>query len=128
MLRILMKRSVGLTHDDFQIASLQGNTAKQVMETSGRHDLLTPPFNTMVLYQRVAGTVGEVEFFTESDAILRIFADLGFPWRMMVIFRIVPRFLRDFVYRWIARNRYRFFGKRDECRLPTKEERAWLLD
>jgi predicted DCC family thiol-disulfide oxidoreductase YuxK len=42
--------------------------------------------------------------------------------------RLVPRFIRDAVYDWVARNRYGWFGKRDSCRLPSSEERAVFLD
>ncbi len=110
------------------MASLQGKTAKEILETAGRTDLLTPPLKTIVLYERVAGTVGESEFFTESDAVLRIFSELEFPWSLLGFFRFFPRRLRDFVYQVISKNRYRWFGKRESCRVPTPEEKAWLLD
>lgn len=54
----------------------------------------------------------------DSDAVLAIWSGLGWPWRALGIFRLVPRFLRDGLYRAIARNRYRLFGKRDTCWLP----------
>ena len=62
-----------------------------------------------------------------SDAALWILIDLG-GWRALyrALF-IVPRFVRDGVYAWIARNRYRWFGKREACRLPTSEERLRFL-
>ena len=53
-----------------------------------------------------------------SDAILAVLSRLGWPWRAAVVMRIVPRPLRDAGYRWVARNRYRWFGKRDTCWLP----------
>ena len=68
------------------------------------------------------------QFLTESDAILRIFSALGFPWSMFGVFRLVPRVIRDFIYRVIAKNRYQWFGKRETCRMPTQEERKFLLD
>lgn len=128
LLRVLTNPKKESTHYSFQLASLQGNTAREILKATGRSDLLEPPFNTIVLYERVAGTVNEVVFFTESDAILRIFAGIGSPWSIMAVFRFLPRFIRDGIYRLIARKRYQWFGKRDTCRLPTKEESAWLLD
>jgi predicted DCC family thiol-disulfide oxidoreductase YuxK len=65
--------------------------------------------------------------YVRSDAALEIARDLR-AWRWLRIFRVVPRPLRDWMYSVIARNRYRWFGKRDACFLPTEEERARFLD
>lgn len=65
--------------------------------------------------------------YTRSEAALRVLGHLGWPWKAMGIFRVVPRPLRDWVYKQIARNRYRLFGKRETCRLPTPEERSRFL-
>lgn len=53
-----------------------------------------------------------------SDAALRILAQLDAPWRWLAVARAIPGPARDAVYVWVARNRYRFFGRRDTCRLP----------
>jgi predicted DCC family thiol-disulfide oxidoreductase YuxK len=66
--------------------------------------------------------------FTHSTGALRVARHLRFPWRLAFVFILVPRPLRDVGYRWIARNRYRWFGKRDECRVPTPALRARFLD
>ena len=63
----------------------------------------------------------------KSDAVLRILVGLGGPWRLLGLLRLVPRPLRDIAYDFIARNRYRWFGKRDTCRMPTPEERERFL-
>ena len=55
---------------------------------------------------------------TESDAAIAIARGLGWPWRVAAAARIVPRPLRDSVYRLIARNRYRWFGRRETCWVP----------
>lgn len=57
--------------------------------------------------------------FVESDAALRICQDLRWPWPLLRYLRIIPRALRDTIYRWVARNRYRWFGRRDQCMLPS---------
>jgi predicted DCC family thiol-disulfide oxidoreductase YuxK len=64
--------------------------------------------------------------FTESDAAIEVARLLPLPWNMAVIFKIIPRPWRNSIYRKIARNRYRWFGKKDSCRLPSSEERAYF--
>ncbi len=63
-----------------------------------------------------------------SDAALEVARHLRFPWRALRILRIVPRPLRDFLYDLIARNRYRWFGKRQSCMVPTAELRSRFLN
>lgn len=63
-----------------------------------------------------------------SDAALRIAAELGLPWSLLSIARIVPRVIRDAVYDYIARNRYRWFGRRDVCMLPAPGVADRFLD
>ncbi|MEQ9103734.1 MAG: thiol-disulfide oxidoreductase DCC family protein [Rhodothermales bacterium] len=65
---------------------------------------------------------------TASDAALRIASRMPFPWSWLRVFRIVPRALRDAVYHWVARNRYRWFGKQETCRIPTPELQARFID
>ncbi|HYD37508.1 MAG TPA: thiol-disulfide oxidoreductase DCC family protein [Allosphingosinicella sp.] len=57
----------------------------------------------------------------DSDAVLAIWSGLGWPWRAAAAVRIVPAALRDRLYRWVARNRYRLFGRRQACWLPEPE-------
>lgn len=66
--------------------------------------------------------------YIKSSAALRIVRRLRFPWPLLYCFMIFPRFLRDGIYDIIADNRYRWFGKRDTCRLPSSEERSRFLD
>lgn len=60
--------------------------------------------------------------FTKSDAALRVLKRLGGGWRLCYGAIIVPRFIRDAVYQFIARNRYRWFGQSDQCMIP---EAGW---
>jgi predicted DCC family thiol-disulfide oxidoreductase YuxK len=66
--------------------------------------------------------------FERSTAALRIARYLPWPYRAIYVLVIVPRPLRDVVYSWIARNRYRWFGKSDACRVPTPELRARFVE
>jgi len=63
----------------------------------------------------------------ESDAALAICARLVGAWRLLTVLRIIPRPLRDAVYRFIAQHRYRWFGQLATCRLPTPAEQARFL-
>jgi predicted DCC family thiol-disulfide oxidoreductase YuxK len=63
----------------------------------------------------------------DSDAVLAIATGLGWPWRAAGVFKLIPRFIRDPIYRLIAANRYRIFGKRDTCWLPTPDQAKRVL-
>lgn len=65
---------------------------------------------------------------TDSDAIVRVIAGLGGLWRAARIFRLLPRALRDVLYRNLARNRYRWFGRQDVCRMPDPEQRHRFIE
>ena len=66
--------------------------------------------------------------WTDSDAILRVLDLLGGPWRLARVLRVIPRVLRDPLYRWIARHRYRLFGRREVCWMPAPDVTARFLD
>lgn len=63
----------------------------------------------------------------DSDAIFAIWRGLGWPWRGLAALAIVPRVVRDPLYRWVARNRYRLFGRRETCWMPTAAQRERIL-
>ena len=65
--------------------------------------------------------------YSEADAALHLLKYLGPGYRLLNVLKIVPRPIRNAVYRFIARNRYRWFGKKDSCRIPTQEERSRFL-
>lgn len=62
-----------------------------------------------------------------SEGVLRVFQNLSGLNRLAVVFRVIPRGLRDMLYRWIARHRYFIFGKAKECMVPTEEMRGRFL-
>lgn len=98
----------------FKFASLQSEYAGKILEANG---ISGDNFDTIIL----AAPGGKL--YKRSSAALRISARLKFPWNLFVIFIVIPPFIRDIFYNIIARNRYRWFGKRDACRIPTPEER-----
>lgn len=65
--------------------------------------------------------------FRDSEAALRVLSGLGGAWRCTRIALLLPRALRDAAYRWVARHRYRWFGRREACRVPTREEAGRFL-
>lgn len=62
-----------------------------------------------------------------SDAALRIAAQLNAPWSLLKFTRVVPRLIRDMMYRLIAKNRYYLLKKQSVCHIPTENERARFL-
>lgn len=65
--------------------------------------------------------------YIESDAAIRMLRALRGTWRAVTLARVVPKPLRDAVYRWVARNRYRWFGRRDQCFVPSAADRDLFL-
>lgn len=66
-------------------------------------------------------------YYQQSDAALKIAANLKGPWSALSIFKVIPKFIRDSLYTFIASNRYRFFGKRNSCMIPTPELQARFI-
>jgi predicted DCC family thiol-disulfide oxidoreductase YuxK len=66
--------------------------------------------------------------FGESDAILQILARLGPPWSWISLLRIIPRRVRDACYRFVADHRYRWFGRTEECQIPSADVRSRFID
>lgn len=100
---------------DFLFAPLQGEVAKKILDDKDRTELAS-----IVFLQH--GVV-----YRQSEAVLRILAHIGGIYSLFSLFVIVPRPLRDFFYNTVGRNRYRIFGKKESCRIPTPEERARFL-
>lgn len=102
----------------FKFASLQSGIAKELLPDSGINlDVL----ESFVLYNK-----GQI--IQKSNAVLSIAWTLGFPFSLLFIFKLIPRFLRNYVYDLIARNRYKWFGQKQSCRVPTAEERDRFID
>lgn len=103
-----------LKHDrkaKFRFAYLQSEYGKAVLQ---KHQLPIDSFGTFVLVEN--NTV-----FTKSTAALRILKSLSGMWPLLYVAIIIPRFLRDAIYALVARNRYKWFGKRDSCWLPDSK-------
>jgi predicted DCC family thiol-disulfide oxidoreductase YuxK len=101
-------------------APLQGKLAGQLLSGLVPADVLTET-ESIVFFK-----CGRA--FLRSDAIIEILRALPGPWRFAALAYVIPRPARDAAYRFIATNRYRWFGKRATCRIPTREERPYFLD
>lgn len=104
-------------------APLQGHTANERLPMSrvrvaGPNG---PSFSSIVYLKNGL-------MLTQSDAAIQILTDLGGMWSLVSILKLVPRSIRNSVYKLVATNRYKWFGQRDTCRLPSKEERSYFLD
>lgn len=98
----------------FRYATLQSDFARATLGSD-----IT--FDSFVLYEN-----GKVSY--RSSAALKTFGKLGGAWYLLYAFMIVPPFIRNGVYDFIARNRYKWFGKYNSCKIPTPEQRALFLD
>lgn len=97
----------------YRFAAMQGEAGSALLR---RHGLDPDDPVSMLL---VDGAVAR----SDTDAIIAVLAGLGGAWRLVGVLRIVPRVVRDPPYRWIARNRYRWFGRREQCPLPDAAHR-----
>ncbi|MFD2637385.1 thiol-disulfide oxidoreductase DCC family protein [Piscibacillus salipiscarius] len=114
LVQIILKRD---RHNRFQFASLQSDAGRDILE---RYKLK----NDLDTFVYIKGN----KAYTKSSAALKVFKDLGGLWRLLYTLIILPNFLRDPVYNWIARNRYKWFGKQDHCMMPRPEYKEKFLD
>ena len=99
------------------LASIQGPAGKGVLK---KYDLPPSYLDTLVLVEQ-----GKV--YLGSTAALRVARLLGGGWPLFYGLIIIPKGVRDRIYQWISRYRYRWFGRRDSCRMPTASESARFL-
>lgn len=96
-----------------KFASLQSNIGQELLQ---QYELPTQSFKSF-LY------IKNGQLFTKSDAALQIGMSLGGFWNIAYVGLIIPKFIRDGIYSTIAKNRYKWFGKKDQCMMPTPELR-----
>jgi predicted DCC family thiol-disulfide oxidoreductase YuxK len=104
--------------NQFLFASLQSQEGKQILE---EHNFTVNKANSFFLFENG-------KLFYRSTAALKVIKKLSGLWPLLYGFIIVPKFIRDGVYNWIAQNRYRWFGRKDECMIPTPELNAKFLN
>ena len=108
----------------FRFASLQSPSAAKIL---GRHGASAEDLDTFFVVAN-PGDPGEF-LLSRSDAALYVLQQLGGFWRISAqIFRVLPRPVREWIYRTVARNRYRIFGRYDTCPVPDAQTRSRFLD
>jgi predicted DCC family thiol-disulfide oxidoreductase YuxK len=98
-------------------ASLQSSTGQAFLEA---YNLPVENFTSFIF-------VENGKLYKQSTAALRMLKYLYWPWPILYAFIIVPPFIRNAVYNWIAKNRYKWFGKQEVCWLPTPELKTRFL-
>lgn len=105
-------------HQRLQFGSLQGETAKNNLPAYN----ISPNKLSSIIF------IHKGKVYTESSAVLEIFRVIGGLWTLLYVFKIIPAFLRNGIYRLIARYRYQWFGKKDQCMIPSPSLQSRFLD
>lgn len=100
----------------FTFASLQSDIGKELLKKFH----VPEDMDSLVLIE-------ENKCYVQSTAALRVYKNLKGAWKIAYVFLAVPKPIRDFFYDLIAKNRYRWFGKKESCPLPSPEERKRFL-
>ena len=104
--------------NQFLFASLQSDEGKKILE---EYHLASDKMNSFFL-------VENKKVYDKSTAALRVLKNLNQLWSFLYVFIIVPKFIRDDIYNFISKNRYKWFGRKDECMIPTPELKAIFLN
>ena len=104
--------------ENVKFASLQSEFASNALSNS---NLPADYLNSLVLLE-------DGKTYVKSDAALRLAKHLNGLWKLGSIFLIVPKFIRNPVYGWVAKNRYRWYGKKDVCWIPEPKWKSRFLD
>lgn len=102
----------------YLFAPLQSTIGQQIIQ---EFDIDTAKTDSILLYNNG-------KLYSKSTAALQVAMKLGFPVNLLGIFLIVPAFIRNWVYDFIAKNRYKWYGKKAACMIPTPELKAKFLD
>jgi predicted DCC family thiol-disulfide oxidoreductase YuxK len=105
--------------DLFRFVALQSDLGEKIINHIG---IDSQKLDSIILYE--PGTA----YYYKSEAALKIASSLDSFYSMLVVFKILPTAFSNFIYDWIARNRYRWFGKKDNCMIPTPELKSKFLE
>ncbi len=114
-IRFLIKHD---TNDVFRYVSIQSNLGQQIIEML---EIDVSKTDSIILYEK------EKNYYIKSKAIFKITKTLGRFFLILNLFSIIPKFITDYIYELIAKNRYKWFGKKDFCSIPNKENLSKFL-
>ena len=103
----------------FMFTALQSDIGQEIIKN---HKIDTSKIDSILLYTPEKG----IDY--KSTAALKIAQQLGFPQNLMSVFFIIPAFIRNWVYDYIAKNRYKWYGKKDACMIPTPELKSKFFE
>ena len=101
-----------------KFAALQSNAGVQLLQ---QYNLPTTDMKSIVFIENGIA-------HTQSTAALKVCKYLGWAWPLCNVFILVPKFVRDGLYSWIAKNRYKWFGKNEFCRVPSQNEMERFIE
>jgi len=102
----------------FKLCSVQSKEGKEILDYFG---FPTHDYETMIV-------VEGANQFSQSDAFFHVMSKLGYPWKLVCIFSLIPKGIRNWLYDRIALNRYRLFGKYDYCSVPSIEHQERFIN
>jgi len=102
----------------FKLASVQSSLGQEILKY---YQMPTDHFDTMLV-------IKNGHAYIESTAFLKVIEELGFPFSCLKVGYRVPKFIRDFLYRHVALNRYTLFGKTNRCLLPSTQNKQHFLE
>lgn len=103
----------------FRFASLQSRAGEQILHRYREKHTIVP--DSILLWHKD-------KIYVQSDAALHTLILFGGIYKLAVILLVIPRFIRDAVYNFVAKSRYKWFGKKDTCMVPAKEQQHRFLD
>ena len=106
-------------NDIFLFTSIQSNVGKNIINELG---IYISKIDSIVLY------IPRGNYFIKSEAVFKIANEFKGAWKIIQIFRIFPDFLNNLFYDFVARNRYRWFGKKEECMIPSEKLNSKFLN
>jgi predicted DCC family thiol-disulfide oxidoreductase YuxK len=115
LVQFIIKRDPKAT---FSFAAIQSEMGQELLMQMKSH---SDELNSVVY-------IRDENYFFKSSAILHIFKDMGGIWKLFYVFIIIPSFIRDSVYAVIARTRYKVFGKRETCMIPSADIQNRFLE
>lgn len=107
-------------NDTFLFAPLQSDVGKEIIS---KFNINTEDTDSILLYNPTKDTISY-----KSTAALKVASYLKFPTNILALFLIIPAFIRNWVYHYIAKNRYKWYGKKEACMIPTPELKSKFLE